>query len=77
MAEKYITEEQRARCRKIADAFAELYDLTDVVERMPDGSGLSVSNGSAREKVLIRQWFFRTVENCLRNCGGYGMNMKF
>ena len=31
MAEKYITEEQRARCRKIADAFAELYDLTDVV----------------------------------------------
>lgn len=31
MAEKYITEEQRARCRKIADAFAELYDLADVV----------------------------------------------
>ena len=31
MAEKYITEEQRARCRTVADAFAELYDLTDVV----------------------------------------------
>lgn len=31
MAEKYITEEQRTRCRKVADAFAELYDLTDVV----------------------------------------------
>ena len=31
MAEKYITEEQRAGCRKVADAFAELYDLTDVV----------------------------------------------
>lgn len=31
MAEKYITEEQRARCRKVADAFAELYELTDVV----------------------------------------------
>lgn len=30
MAEKYITEEQRARCRIVADAFAELYELTDV-----------------------------------------------
>ena len=31
MAEKFITEEQRAKCRKVADAFAELYDLTDVM----------------------------------------------
>ncbi|MCM1218854.1 MAG: hypothetical protein NC548_30595 [Lachnospiraceae bacterium] len=30
MAETYITEEQRAECRKVADAFAELYELTDV-----------------------------------------------
>ena len=32
MAEKFITEEQRAKCRKVADAFAELYELTDVME---------------------------------------------
>ena len=69
MAEKYITEEQRAGCQKVADAFAELYELTDVV--------VSVCNGSAREKALIRQWLFRTAGNCLRNCGEYGMNMKF
>ena len=31
MAEKYITEEQRTKCRKVADAFAELYELTDVM----------------------------------------------
>ena len=31
MAEKYITEEQRAKCRKVADAFAELYELADVM----------------------------------------------
>lgn len=31
MAEKFITEEQRAKCRKVADAFAELYELTDVM----------------------------------------------
>lgn len=31
MAEKFITEKQRAKCRKVADAFAELYELTDVM----------------------------------------------
>ena len=29
MAEKYITQEQREKCRKVADAFAELYELAD------------------------------------------------
>ena len=27
MAEKYITQKQREKCRKVADAFAELYEL--------------------------------------------------
>ncbi len=31
MAEKYITEEQRERCRKVAGAFSELYELADVM----------------------------------------------
>ena len=31
MAEIYITEEQKVKCRKVADAFAELYELTDVI----------------------------------------------
>ena len=31
MAEKYITDEQRAKCRKVAEAFTELYELTDVM----------------------------------------------
>lgn len=31
MAEKFITEKQRAKCRKVSDAFTELYELTDVM----------------------------------------------
>ena len=31
MAEKYITDEQRAKCQKVAEAFTELYELTDVI----------------------------------------------
>ena len=27
----YITEEERAKCQKVVDAFAELYEMTDVV----------------------------------------------
>ena len=27
----YITEEERAKCQKVADAFAELYELADIV----------------------------------------------
>lgn len=31
MGDTYITEEQREKCRKVADAFTELYGLTDVM----------------------------------------------
>ena len=31
MAELYITEEQRGKCRKVADAFSELYEIADVM----------------------------------------------
>lgn len=31
MVEIYITEEQWGKCQKVADAFAELYELTDVM----------------------------------------------
>ena len=27
----YITEEERAKCKKVADAFAELYEMADIV----------------------------------------------
>ena len=27
----YITEEERAKCQKVADAFAELYDMSDTI----------------------------------------------
>ena len=65
MAEKFITEEQRAKCRKVADTFAELYELTDVMV-----------TDAGRFGFVRLQWHLRTVRNCLRNSGGYGMNMR-
>ena len=31
MAELYITEEQREKCRKVADGFLEIYENADVM----------------------------------------------
>lgn len=31
MQERYITEEERTKCKKVADAFREVYELMDVV----------------------------------------------
>ena len=46
MAEIYITEEQRAKCRKVADAFAELYGLADVM-----------AADAGRFGFVILQWY--------------------
>ena len=65
MAEKYITEEQRAGCRKVADAFAELYELTDVVvadagrfgfvrlQWFSEGEGFDSAGGNTGKKEIF------------------------
>ena len=76
MAEIFITEEQRAKCRKVADAFAELYELTDVMVADAGRFGFVRLQWFSEGRGLIRQWHFRIVWSCLRNSGEYGMNMK-
>ena len=46
MAELYITEEQREKCRKVADAFAELYEIADVMV-----ADAEIGRASCRERV--------------------------
>ena len=29
----YITDEERAKCKKVAEAFSELYEMADIVEK--------------------------------------------
>ena len=31
MKEKYITDDEREKCRKVADAFAELYEIENIL----------------------------------------------
>jgi len=87
MTETYITQEQREKCRKVADAFAELYELADVMvadagrfgfvrlQWYNEGEGFDSAVAYSDSSELL--WHIRTVRNCLRNYGGYGMSMKF
>jgi len=76
MAEIYITEEQRAKCRKVADAFAELYELTDVMVADAGRFGFVRLQWFSEGEGFDSAMAFQTVRSCLRNSGGYGMNMR-
>ena len=61
----------------MADAFAELYELADVMVADAGRFGFVrlqwFSEGEGFDSAMA---FFGQRGNCLRNCGGYGMNMK-
>ena len=73
MAEKYITEEQRAKCRKVADAFAELYELTDVMvadagrfgfvrlQWFSEGEGFDSAMAFSDSEELFEIWYEHEV----------------
>ena len=52
MAELYITEEQREKCRKVADAFSELYETADV---MVADAGLGTINSVGLTAFYMKQ----------------------
>lgn len=70
----FITDEEREKCRKVADAFAELYELTDTVVvdagrfgfvklqyyRLPDGFDSAVTYTESRSMFngLWEDWLY-------------------
>ena len=51
----YITEEERAKRQKAADAFAELYDMADIVVADVGRYGFVAWNSTSRHMVLRMQ----------------------
>lgn len=41
MKEKYITEDEKEKCRKVADAFAELYEIENILVMDARRTGMS------------------------------------
>ena len=78
MKEKYITDDEREKCRKVADAFAELYEIENIlVSWMREDTVLSSYSIIDRHRVLKMQLPLRIVGACLKTCGRNGLTRSF
>ena len=79
MKEKYITDDEREKCRKVADAFAELYEIENilVVDAGREDTVLSSYSIIDRHRVLKMQLPLRIVGACLKTCGRNGLTHSF
>lgn len=79
MKEKYITDGEREKCRKVADVFAELYEIENilVVDAGREDTVLSSYSIIDRHRVLKMQLPLRIVGACLKTCGRNGLTRSF
>ena len=55
MKEKYITDDESEKCRKVADAFAELYEIENILVVMREDTDLLSYSIIDRHRVLKMQ----------------------
>lgn len=77
MKEKYITDDEREKCRKVADAFAELYEIKIYLLWMLEDMVLSSYSIIDHRKVLKMQLPLRIAGACLKICGRNGLTRSF
>ena len=75
MKEKYITDDEREKCRKVADAFAELYEIENIL--VVEDMVLSSYSIIDHRKVLKMQLPLRIAGACLKTCGRNGLTHSF
>lgn len=69
MKEVYITAEERKKCQKVADAFAELYEIENILV-MDAGINFNIT---VNKEVLRMFLLLLTVRACLMICGKSGL----
>ena len=67
----YITEEEREKCQKVVDAFAELYDMADIVVVDVGRYGFVMLKYYMPPHGFEEDETYTTAVHCLR---GYGRN---
>ena len=79
MKEKYITDDEKEKCRKVADTFAELYEIENilVVDAGKYGFVKLQYYRPTRRKVLKMQSPLRIAKVCLKICGRNGLIRSF
>ena len=76
MKEKYITDGEREKCRKVADAFAELYEIENILVVDAGRYGF-VKLQYYRPPQGFEDTNLRIVEACLKTCGRNGLTRSF
>ena len=71
MKEKYITDDEREKCRKVADAFAELYEIENIL--VVDAGRY----GFVKLQYYRQPKGFEDAGACLRTCGRNGLTRSF
>ena len=69
----YITEEERAKCQKVADAFAELYEMENIVVLDAGRYGFVMLKYYMPPQVLRKMKLIQTAGHYLRDCGRNGL----
>ena len=68
----YITEEERAKCQKVTDAFAELYEMEKIVVLDAGRYGFVELKYYKPPMALKKMQLLRTAEHCLMLFGRNG-----
>ena len=69
----YITEEEREKCQMVADAFTELYEMSDIVVVDVGRYGFVMLKYYMPPHELKKMRLLRTAKHCLRDYGRNGL----
>lgn len=77
MKEIYITDSEREKCRKVADAFAELYEIENILVVDAGRYGFVKLQYYRPPQGFEDAITFRIVGACLKTCGRNGLTRSF
>lgn len=77
MKEKYITDDEREKCRKVSNAFAELYEIENILVVDAGRYGFVKLQYLDRHRGLKMQLPLRIAGACLKTCGRNGLTRSF
>lgn len=77
MKKSYITEAEKEKCRQVADAFAELYELENILVMDAGRYGFVKLQYYTENQGLIMYILLRTAGVCLKISGWNGWIRNF
>lgn len=77
MKKIYITEEERVKCRKVMEAFSEMYEEQDVLVVDAGNYGFIKLQWFNENRALRLQFLIQTARSCLIHYGKHGLIIMY